>query len=305
MNQDKSFKYTTERIKYKDFEIQTYTFGTGENVVFSFPSFPHSGLYYILFTQLYDQTKFRFITMDLPGWSGWSENIFKGTQFSMEEYVNLAEYVLDYYKVKRFSLIGYSFGGALAIKLANKRLPDIKNLVLVSTVVNDNLIKNSPEVKKIKLAKVLKQKQRLKGHILKEFSSYKDIATANFGECMLDEYNQMLNRSDVNVIFDSLYELFTSDLTSEIQNLNAIKNILIVSSEDEGAFFTDQSDYICNILKNENTFKIKGSHEDFILRPNKENIKHVLDFLTQETSIWKTLMNTFEELKFMQVKQNQ
>jgi esterase/lipase len=305
MDQNKPFKYMTERIKYKGSEIQTYTFGTGENVIFSFPSFPHSGLYYILFTQLYDQTKFKFITMDLPGWSGWSENIFRNKNVAMEEYVDLAEYILDYYKVTNFSLIGYSFGGALAIKLANRRLKNIKKLALVSTVVNGNLIKNTPEVRKIKLAKMINQKWRLKSHVLKEFKNYKDIAVSNFHECMIEEYSQMINRADVDVIFDSLYELFTSDLTDEIKNLNSLKNILVVSSGEEGDFFTNQTNYICNLLKNECTFRISGRHEDFILRPNKVNIQHVLDFLTEETSIWKTLMNTFEEMKFMQVKQNQ
>jgi len=64
------FKYTPETISYHNNLIQTYSFGDADKVIFSLPSYPHSGLSYIFFTQYYDPAKFRFITFDIPGWAG-------------------------------------------------------------------------------------------------------------------------------------------------------------------------------------------------------------------------------------------
>ena len=63
------FSYKKSTVEYKNNLIQCYEFGTGKKIVFSFPSFPHSGLYYLWFLNHYDTSKVKFITFDLPGWA--------------------------------------------------------------------------------------------------------------------------------------------------------------------------------------------------------------------------------------------
>ncbi len=113
-----SFKFNKKKIKFNGYNIQTYSFGAGEKVVLSFPGFPHSGLYFTLFLRFYDPTRVKFITFDLPGWFGNSENVFQNSEFAIETYVDIAEKILEEYEVKKFNIIGYSFGSALAVLIA-------------------------------------------------------------------------------------------------------------------------------------------------------------------------------------------
>ncbi|MBD3280208.1 alpha/beta fold hydrolase [Candidatus Dojkabacteria bacterium] len=276
-----SIKYSVEKIKFEDKNVQTYNFGEGDKVIFSFPSFPHSGLYYILFTKFYDPKKFKFVTLDLPGWAGWSGNIFENEPVEIERYVDLAELILKHYKVDKFSLIGYSFGGALATILASRRPDDVRNLVIVSTIVNGKLLKGSRERRLLFLAKLLGQEKRLKRMVIKRTESFAPIAEENFGEKDFRQYMDMLIQSDERVIFESIDQLFSRDFISNLEKIRSIENILIVNSRNENKMFRVQAEYLRRFFDQEETLKLSGTHDGFILRPKSKVIKQVLDFLVQ------------------------
>src|SRR3972149_5174458 len=103
------FEFFTKDIQYQGHNVQTYALGSGQTTVFSFPSFPHSGLMYMWFLNHYDLSKIRFITFDLPGWIGHSDNFFEQQPFKMPTLINLAKTILRDYQIKEFNLIGYSF----------------------------------------------------------------------------------------------------------------------------------------------------------------------------------------------------
>ncbi|KKQ34841.1 MAG: Alpha/beta hydrolase fold family 3-oxoadipate enol-lactonase [candidate division WS6 bacterium GW2011_GWA2_37_6] len=278
----KLFEYNVRRLKYKDKEIQTYSFGTGRKKILSLPSFPHSGIYYILFTQFYDPTKFQVITLDLPGWAGWSENVFAKGEFNPDEYIKILSQIIKEYSLDKFSLIGYSFGGALAIKLAALYPDRITNLALVSTIVKGALLNGSDKKFRLELAKILHQEHRLRNYIFKEFTSYNTIIKDNFNETMLYQYKSMLEQASTSVLFDSLYWLFHADLTPFLKNVKRIKNILIANSKDEPKIFKKQMEYMRRYFDGESSLKISGRHEDFILQPKSEQIKAVLKFLLRD-----------------------
>ncbi|MDQ6985179.1 MAG: hypothetical protein Q9M91_01370 [Candidatus Dojkabacteria bacterium] len=110
------FEYTSKRIKFKSSEIQTYTFGSGKKVILSLPGFATPGIFYLFFTSFYNHKNFKIITFDVPGWGGLSDNIFKDNKFSIDECVEIAEKVLEEYRVKTCNIIGYSYRGAFSLR---------------------------------------------------------------------------------------------------------------------------------------------------------------------------------------------
>ncbi len=275
-----TFEYKAKRINFKGYEIQTYVFGEGDNVIFSFPSYPHSGLYYIFFTKFYKKQNFKFITFDLPGWSGWSHNLFKEEGFDLNTYTDIAEEILNHYKVDKFSLIGYSFGGAMSVLLAKRRVNQIKSMVLVSPVIFGDIANGTYEKRMINLAHSFRAysifthviRSHLKA-ILPELYSFISMD-------LLDMYLTMFLRADKIIMLDSVYRLFNSKMTTDdISVLDQIPNVLVVNSETEAPLFRKQAGHLRRVLKNNSSFKIRGTHDDFILKPKAETVQKVMEFL--------------------------
>jgi pimeloyl-ACP methyl ester carboxylesterase len=274
------FEHERKGIEYKGHYIQTYSFGKGDNVVFSFPSFPHSGLYYLWFLSRYPKSNVKFITFDLPCWIGYSENYLDIKSFRIEEYVDIAKEVLKSYDVDKFSVIGYSFGGALAIKLASEIKDSIKQIVIVSSLINGRVI-HSPTKTLILLAVKLKQFRRVRNQIFKTFYKIKPIILNNgVSEEQLSLYSDMMSHLNAEVITRSAFQLFTNNWTTYLQAIND-KPILIVNSIDEPPMFRQQAGYMRRYLKNEKSIYLHGMHDDFILSPDKKVVRDVLKFLEQ------------------------
>ncbi|MEO6728688.1 MAG: alpha/beta hydrolase [Candidatus Dojkabacteria bacterium] len=277
-----SFDYSKHTTTYKGFNIQTYSFGTGEKVVFSFPSFPHSELYYLWFLTHYDPSKVRFITFDLPGWAGYSEDMFRNRDFNIDEYVDIAKQILKDYKVEEFSVIGYSFGGAMALKLAADLKNQVKKVVLVSSVINSNLIGRFHTFKLINIVHYLKYYSVLKTMIIRKMREVSKvlIIEESVPEVFLEMYSDMVAHLDPRVIAESIYQLFTSDYTKYLEDIKD-KEILIVNSSQEDKIFRVQAEYLRKSLQNEKSLHIHGSHDDFILRCKADVVKDVINFLTK------------------------
>jgi len=270
------FKYTPETISYHNNLIQTYSFGDADKVIFSLPSYPHSGLSYIFFTQYYDPAKFRFITFDIPGWAGLSQNIFKGKEFDIDLIINIAIKVLENYHVETFSLIGYSFGSAISVKLAKTLGNRITSLVLVSPFINSNLLTRNKEKTVINFAYKHKLGKLIKMYVLRKFKTY-DLKT--YPEQLIKLYYFFLKNADSKVLLDSIHWLFNANLEADLSALKIIGEILIVNSKTETLYFREQSRFIRTKLAAEDSLKISGNHEDFLLKPKSAIVKKVLEFL--------------------------
>jgi len=276
-----NFDYRKHTTIYKGANIQTYEFGDGEKVIFSFPSFPHSGLYYLWFLTHYDKSKVKFITFDLPGWTGYSDNIFGGREFSIDEYVEIAKKILRDYEVKTFSVIGYSFGGAMALKLAADCKDQVEKVVLVSSVINSNLVKRFKLVNLVKLLHYSKYYNALKTLIRRKMKTIAKILVLEEGipAVFLEMYSDMVSHIDPRVISESIYKLFTSDYSSYLDEIKD-KEVLIVNTREEGRFFSIQAEYIRRRLNSEKSLHIHGTHDDFILRCRTDVVRDVLKFLS-------------------------
>jgi pimeloyl-ACP methyl ester carboxylesterase len=275
-------KLEIRRIHYQGKPIQTYSFGQGEKTVFSFPAYPHSGVIYLKFLEQYPEANVRFITFDLPGWIGMSENVFLDTEFTMSECVKIALKILEEYEVESYGLIGYSFGTALATILSYYDFDRVTRLALVSPVVNCRLMEKSWNMVKVNIAQKLGIGEFVGIYIRYRYAKYKNyLRKAGYPEEFIVEYQKYFNAANGKVLLDSLYKLFHGDLSLYFNKLSN-KKVLVVNSKDETDMFKKQAEYIRRILKEENSLYITGSHEDFVLKGNPIAAKHVLRFLAEE-----------------------
>lgn len=276
-------KYRVHEILFGKYKIKSYVFGSGEKIVFSLPSFPHSGLYYLWFISHYDLEKVKVITFDLPGWIGASENVFCDEKFSLDKYIQVANSVLDFYQIKKYSLIGYSFGGSLAIRLAADHLNRIDKLVLVSAFVDGKLSVGSRNNRLIKFLYSLKWGWCMKVYVYLTFRKYeKVLLSEGLIESGVNFYERLISKCDGTLLLQSIYTLFNTDWTVYLRKIKGFTNILVVSSKNEDEYMRVQSRHIRRELEHERTMFIHGSHEDFLLKPNTEIIKAVVDFVTKE-----------------------
>lgn len=276
------FEYFTKTITYRGRCIETYAIGSGDKTVISFPSYPHSGLSYLWFLNHYSLEKVRFISFDLPGWIGESENIFKDRVFDIEEFIKIAKEVLRAHDVTKFNILGYSFGAALAIKLVDEMPERIDKVVLVSPVINGHASRFSKEVIEVNLAKLFHLPIALAMHVKNRWRFLaplllKENCPANF----IAIYGQMVDRVDPDVLLESIYTLFHLDWCRYLECLNN-KKCMVVNSRQETRLFRKQAEILRRKLDNKNSLYLTGQHEDFLLNPKSEVVKKVVQFLTSD-----------------------
>lgn len=281
------FEYQTKRITTPEGAIQTYSFGSGEKIIFAFPSFPHSGLLYLLFTKYYDPSKYKFITLDIPGWAGWSDNTLlptlnKNGKLELDDYIQLADKVLKVYKVNEFNVIGYSFGGNLALRLALDYSKQVKKVAIVSPILFGELNAGGRHYRLISLTKKLKAYSAFKIRMANRFRELIGEMKDLMGDTVVEWYKSMYDRMHSRSLVECLYTLFTDPGTIFKERINEIPKLLVVSSRDEDPVFRRQAAYLRRLVKSEKKMFLRGSHSDFILHPNSKAVKAVMKFLVTD-----------------------
>jgi len=266
-------------VRHDGRRIQAYSIGSGENVILCLPPFPHSGIIYSLFMLKNVNPNTRLLTFDIPGWIGHSESNHGMDNDPIEEMTEIAEQVLNEYGIKDFNLLGYSFGGAVAIHLANKDKKRIKRMALVSTIVNSDLNKGSKDSQRLNLIEKTRLHFFMKYYLKYRFGLYyKPLVNTGVPKEFLKMYENMINTVSTRYVLESLKELFISDRREELRNISELP-ILIVNSKSETSYFRKQAGSIRHILGDERSLYIEGNHEDFLLYPNGETVKQVIRFL--------------------------
>src|SRR5690606_32874390 len=105
-------------------------------VVFCLPPFPHSGIIYLNLAKHNLHGNLKFISFDIPGWVGNSENIFEENDFDILEIIGICQTIVDHMNVKKFNLLRYSFGTSIEALFAALSEERLKKLIFVSPVVN-------------------------------------------------------------------------------------------------------------------------------------------------------------------------
>lgn len=261
-------------------KVQTYSLGTGEKTIFSFPAYPHSGLMYILFMLKYDLTKVRLVTFDLPGWIGMTEAFDKKGYFDIETIKKIVDAIIKEYRMDRFNVLGFSYGSLLALMVANSYSDRIDRVALVSPIVKSSLASKSSDAFKLKFLKYSRLYFLIKPYVRWRFSIYnKPLQEEGIPSQFLYSYQKMMDSIQSRYLFESLYHLFFSDNADLLRNIQE-KKILIANSKTETQYFRKQSGYIRQILKGEKSLYLEGEHQDFLLHPKKDVVSKIVGFLT-------------------------
>lgn len=264
-------------------QIQTYSIGNGPNIIFSLPPFPHSGLIYSMFVMHYEEfaKKFTLISFDLPGWIGMTylKSVKSSEEKSeMKTIIKLATRVLKEYKVKDFSLLGYSFGASVAVSIANKFPTRIKKIGLVSAVLKGDLTVDSKDYKTINFIDKFNLYGASKVYLLSKLNKYtKALREDGIPDPFLQWYSAMLKNIDTKILLLSIKALFKGDFTNELRNLPKVP-ILVVNSKNETKYFRQQAAFIRRQLEGEASLYLTGEHQDFVLHPKKRVVKQLMAF---------------------------
>lgn len=276
------FKFLSERIDYKGKQIQTYEYGNGEIPILALPSYPNTGLYYLFVSKYYPNGNYKIISFDLPGWMGWSENIWENQTYDSNKYVEIAEAVLKAKKIKNFSLLGYSLSGSIALRLAAKNKERINKMVIMSPVIYKDLLRGEKMLKLIKLGKTLNASWAFMNYLNKTIARYKDGTKNNLDQTVFELYSSAVINVNPKILVDSLYEAFTTDYSSFVKELKDINHkMLVVNFRSEPKLFKMQARKLVEDIGGDCKLEVEGGHhEDFVLHPSAEKAKQVLGFLT-------------------------
>ena len=246
----------------------------------AFPGFPHSGISYRWLFSEHDLEKIKVITFDLPGWIGESEGYRRSEVYSFDLEVDISKYILDYYRVNSYSLIGYSFGGAIALKAASEAPKKVNKIVLVSTVVNPLKTPNFYPIRNVNFITSWHLRFLLRRMVYRDFRKWKKgLIEDGLGPIFVEKYEELLRNADDRIMMESIYRLFHTDLSPYLDRLNG-KKVMVINSQDEENIFKEQAEIIRRKLVGENSLVIRGTHVDFLLKPNHDVVDKIVDFLS-------------------------
>lgn len=277
-------EYETKDIKIGKDLIRTYQFGQGDNIILAFPGFPFSGLIFSWLLMNSDLRNSRVVTFDMPGWAGFSKIDPNITYTSIERMVEIGNSLMESeFPKKSFSILGYSYGGALGVKIFGINKQKVKRIALVSPVIDGKTVYTS-WVRLIELAKKFHLNWFVRKYVQHEYiDPVLRYLEENFEVPLsyMQLIDDALSRIDNKVLLDSLNELFHIDLRVELSLINEKKvPIMVINSKDEEKIFRKQAEFIRRILDHEKSVFLHGRHEDFALKPNSKVIDSIVKFLS-------------------------
>lgn len=109
-------------------KICVHVFGSGPRLLIAFHGFKESGDNFYVFENILGK-EFTLYAPDLP-YCG--STIWNGSVFEMKEVEFLMRTLLDHFGADRFTLLGFSMGGRIALCAASVFIPEIEALILLA-----------------------------------------------------------------------------------------------------------------------------------------------------------------------------
>jgi pimeloyl-ACP methyl ester carboxylesterase len=277
-------EYISKRLRVEHGEVQYYVFGDGDHDVIALPSFPFSGLYYVNLIQSFPNLNARFITLDLPGWAGWSDVLNREREISvMDDFVDVLSEIAAVENLDKYSIIGYSFGASLAVKLAARDPESVNAIALVSSVLFGSEFNNSPRSFLVKfLNNIFGGHLLFKEFIYRRFKLFVPQMESKWNPASLRLFTSMVANADSKVILQSAVELFETSLRRELLEIDDEIPIIVANSTEESNFFQRQSKLLRDLLKHEKNIFLSGTHNDFIMNAEQEPVYKLLEMLVSD-----------------------
>lgn len=258
------------KIAYKDV-------GKGK-VVFCLPPFPSSSTSFVPFINKVKK-QFRIIALDLPGFGGYSSLPEKN--FTLDQYLQIIEKFILSFKFKKYSLLGYSFGGALAINIVKRRSVIPQKLILVSAFYDGkDIFKYKPYLKYLKFIKKIEAKSLINNFYttlmnnLIKITSYQDyikIKNSYYTKQLFKE-NKSMSMSASYCLMEQLKNFSVRDFIYDIPTL-------IIYSEKDLVFIKKQMESLSKNPKIISHFVKDADHRHFYFKVDKSADK-IITFLS-------------------------
>lgn len=257
------------KICYKDI-------GKG-NVIFCLPPFPSSSTSFIPFINKVKK-QFRVIALDLPGFGGYSSLPEKN--FTTDQYIKIIERFILSFKLKKYYLLGYSFGGALAINIVKRKFVIPQNLILVSSFYDGkDIFKYKPYIKYLGFFKKIKAKSLLNNfytllmNYLIKITSYQDYIKIKNDYCtkQLFKENKNMSLSVSYCLMEQIKNFYVNDFFQDIPTL-------VIYSENDLIFIKKQMENLSKNPKIISHFVKDADHRHFFFKVDK-SADQIVNFL--------------------------
>lgn len=278
-----SYEYFSEKLEYKNGYLQLYKFGAGKIPVLLFPSFPQSGLSWLLLQEKSKHSEnFTFYTFDIPAWAGYSDtSIINLNEPIIQQYNEIANIISKHFKLENdINILGYSFGSRLALDYFLENSKSINKIVFISPLLEKTNIKNLSEYKRLifftegRASFLLPIFKFLSRFYVRHF-----VKNSWIPKNFLNQYLEGYNNIDMQLNKKALVELLESEI--ELERLDFSNHpVMVVTSKKESKVFRKTGEVLRKILKNEKSLSIEGGHDSFVMSGNVKPIEKVLEFLS-------------------------
>lgn len=247
-------------------------------VVFCLPPWPSGSIAFAPFASLI-KNDFRIIALDLPGWGGNSGKMKLNP--TVDNYAAIIEEFIKSFEIEDFSLLGYSFGGALAQKVSDRGIVSPKKIVLISTMHSGDEIYRKFKVFFKLYLRVLALHlpnyiiklylRRFMFSLRKKTKYYKLHKTSEFYKRLISESK----KADNFCTLHSLFSLFDMELLDPTDKL---KKTLILVGDTDSSFVQSESKQMGKYLGIEPVIIENADHDHFCFDPEK-SVAAIVRFL--------------------------
>lgn len=251
--------------------------GKGAMTVFCIPGWPSSGSEFLPLA-LAIKNHLRIITIDLPGWGGYSDKMILDP--SIENYTKVVEGFIKSFKTKNFAIIAYSFGGIITESIVDNRKLKPKKVILLSAMHSGkNLLKR---YKVLLTLYKLTSKSGLTRFIAKKylirvlFGLIKKTYPKEYKRSkIIDLYIKEILKLNIESSFGVLFSILGEDW---IQKYKKSTETLIVYADGDLEFIKNECQEIANFLGIEPVVIENANHNHFAFDVNK-SADIILNFL--------------------------
>jgi len=297
-NQVDIHSITTFKNKFKtigNIDIAYKEEGQGD-VIFCLPPWPSGSTAFTPFIHAL-KDNFRIIALDLPGWAGYSGKMTLNP--SIDNYTTIVEDFISSFNVKDYTLLGYSFGGALVQSLVERGNTKPKKLIFVSTLHSGNeintkfykLLRVYKFVSKFKIVSPIKKQLFgaffLGGRVVGSSYYKKYLRTAFYKQLIKERL-----RANIDKIFGAMFSLFHSEYIDPIE-----KNFdcLVMYADADPEFIKSETIEMAKYIGCEPTVIQNADHDHFTFDVNKST-QIIQDFLQQKDTTLEKVKKIFTSL---------
>jgi len=252
--------------------------------VFCFPGWTLSSQSFLPLVKHLDTDNFRFILLDIPGWAGKSPKLKGKTTIHALAKIGIS--FTNAFNFPSFSLLGYSYGGALVQEIIKTKIMPVSSVILLSTLCEGGDSLKSQFDKPIQMYAHAK-KTGVSDVVIREQIS-RIFNTSVIARLPMSHYSQ-------NSAMDkTLREYFSGDIRAMIESgFSLLKHsylskrltdltTMVLYADEDMSFIVTSSKRIARFI-GVKPIVVKGDHNHILFDPTA-SAKYINSFLQKNIS---------------------